>query len=94
VSRVWDRPIPYRLTDGYQYLLGALETLEPAAIRLGLRPEQLRRKCDREAERCGDVAITHMDAGIVAFKTGGIWRFRFPIDEPGGSRPTRPPRSR
>jgi len=78
----WDRPIPYRLSDGRQYALGVLDALEPAAAKLGMRPEQLRRACDRDAETCGDVAVAHMEAGVVAIRAGGVWRFRFPIVAP------------
>jgi hypothetical protein len=66
-------------TAGHFYSPGALETLEQAAARLGDDPEALRRRCELAAERCGDVAVAYLEAGVVAFSTDGVWRFRLPV---------------
>jgi hypothetical protein len=74
-----DTPHVTAPTAGHFYSPGGLETLERAAVRLGSDPEQLRQHCEHVAERCGDVAVAHVGAGVVAFKTEGGWRFRFPL---------------
>jgi len=80
-GRNLDVPVPYRLSDGHPYALGSLDALDIAAAKLGVRPEELRTECERQAEQCGDVAIRLMEAGVVAFKTEGVWRFRFPVNQ-------------
>jgi len=69
------------VTTGYHYKPGALDPLESAAARLGTSAEALQERCEREAERCGDVAVAYLDAGVVAFRAGGEWRLRFPEGE-------------
>jgi hypothetical protein len=66
-------------TAGHFYSPGALDTLEQAAVRLGDDPERLRVRCEAVAERCGDVAVAHLEGGVVGFNTDGSWRFRLPI---------------
>jgi hypothetical protein len=66
-------------TAGHFYSPGALEPLDRAAARLGNDPEALRELCEVAAERCGDVAVAYLEAGVVAFNTDGCWRFRLPV---------------
>jgi hypothetical protein len=66
-------------TAGHFYSPGTLETLEHAAARLGEDPERLRERCEAGAERCGDVAVAHLEGGVVGFNTDGSWRLRLPI---------------
>jgi hypothetical protein len=73
---------PLRPTEGHFYTPGALESLERAAARLGCAPEPLRADCERRAEHCGNVAVAHLDGGVVAFKCGEAWRFRLPVVAP------------
>jgi hypothetical protein len=54
------------------------DTPESAAARLGLTVEALRARCRRSAALVGDRVEAHLGAGIVAFKFGRSWRFRFP----------------
>jgi hypothetical protein len=65
---------------------GVLATLEEAAAALFIDAAELRDHCDRQAHRCGDIALVRLEAGITGFRTRGAWRFRFPMLEanPGG----------
>jgi hypothetical protein len=75
-----------RPTEGYFYAPGVLATLEETAAALRVDAYELADRCDREADLCGDVALIQLDGGITGFRTGGTWRFRFPISRPvGGS---------
>ena len=56
----------------------AFETIGSAAVKLGLDPARLRRKCQRRGERVGDCIVALLPDGVVAFKFGGRWRVRFP----------------
>jgi hypothetical protein len=73
----------YAPTTGYLYSPGALQSLERAAVRLAVPAERLEASCEREAERCGDVAVAHLGRGVVAIKHGDAWKFRFPIAPSG-----------
>ena len=55
----------------------AFETIETAAVRLGLDPDALRARCRRAAEQVGDAIVAQLGGGIVAFKFGKSWRIRF-----------------
>jgi hypothetical protein len=74
-----DRPIPFQLTAGYEYAPGIFDVLNQAAKKLNIDPQELNARCERDAERCGDIAVARLDRGVVAFKVQGEWRFRFPI---------------
>ncbi len=84
---------PRPATPGYHYEPGALVSLEQAADRLALDRERLRECCEVAAERCGDIAVAHLEAGVVAIESGGRWRFRlpfrFPLPSPRAPRGTR-----
>lgn len=66
-------------TAGHFYAPGVLLPLEAAAARLGAGPQDLRARCERLAERCGDLAVAQLDDGVVGFEVRGAWRFRFPV---------------
>jgi hypothetical protein len=55
-----------------------LATIEAAAARLTIKPEALRARCRRAAQRTGDETTARLGGGIVAFKFGATWRIRFP----------------
>jgi hypothetical protein len=74
-------------TAGHFYLPGVLATLEEAAAVLQIDPFELRCHCDREAVVCGTIAAVRLPAGVMAFRTRGTWRFRFPIRRPAPSGP-------
>lgn len=48
-----------------------------AAAKLGLEPEALRARCRRSQERERGEVIARLGAGVVAYKLGRTWRFRF-----------------
>jgi hypothetical protein len=56
----------------------AFATAKIAAAQLGIDEDALRARCRRAARRRGDIVIAHLGGGIVAFKFGRSWRFRFP----------------
>jgi hypothetical protein len=54
------------------------DTVESAAVKLGLDANALRARCRRAAQRVGDAIVAQLGGGIVAFKFGKSWRVRFP----------------
>ncbi len=48
-----------------------------AAAKLGLEPEALRARCRRAQELERGEVIARLGAGVVAYKLGRTWRFRF-----------------
>jgi len=52
--------------------------LKVAAEAVHLKPDALRARARREARKEGNSMVAHLGGGIVAFKFGRTWRFRFP----------------
>ncbi|MBN2195025.1 MAG: hypothetical protein JW751_19565 [Polyangiaceae bacterium] len=48
-----------------------------AVAKLGLEPEALRARCRRAQELERGEVIARLGAGVVAYKLGRTWRFRF-----------------
>jgi hypothetical protein len=53
------------------------DDIKAAAAKLGLEPEALRARCRRVQELERGEVIAKLGAGVVGYKLGRTWRFRF-----------------